>query len=141
MSLLNRAQEIFGKKVFKEKVTHEKGAWGIFDWVIDNVADASSVGEGYITFENGVLIQVGKVMSPTLVISNNNIGTYGWSFYMENVAIEFPKLFCSVPFVTVGTNGGFGWVNGVTERGFNYYFAFYSNSVRRGDWIAIGKWK
>ena len=116
------------------------------------VETGSNTNGRWIKFSDGTMIQRGTAtVSPTYYTDNNNIGTYGWSFYMvlysSNLYITLPGSFVGVDdyqFIAL-ENGG--------SAAQPYAQNYSANSVRFGcivpnnatsvtfSWIAIGRWK
>jgi hypothetical protein len=112
-------------------------------WVAGIIDGNNSNGE-YIKWSDGTMMQWGQGISGTAALVNNDIGTYGWSYYQVTVAITFPTSFIDTNYTPTGsTNGtGFQFAEGTKTPSANSMVAFnVSSAAMNYRWIAIGRWK
>jgi len=110
---------------------------------IGNVVQYGSNTNGaYLKFGNGVMIAWNTFTHSTLgSTSNNNIGTYGWSFYYGNDAVTFPIAFIAAPTIVASCYAGVANVYNPTASGFDASIYGHSTIAREYNWLAIGRWK
>jgi hypothetical protein len=99
----------------------------------------------YIRYSNGVQICWHNASVNHTTIRNNNIGTYGWSYYLDSATWTFPQAFVSTDGLTVVTGGagaGPGIVGTVTTTSTTHaLLAPSSGTGTKQHLLAIGYWK
>ena len=100
--------------------------------------------DGEWEIRDGIQTCWDTVSATTSSISNNNIGTYGWTFYYGSVAVTWAKAFAvaptvvSAPWNTAGVLAESTGVRDVTTTGCNLYIKDNENASHKAAYIAIG---
>jgi len=101
-------------------------------------------GRGWWTkFADGTLIQRGS-NDMTVALVNQNIGTYGWSYYVAGQAILFPlEFYGTTDDFDIATSSFMdsGALKSQGVTGVYLYRKDISGTTRAVSWIAIGRWK
>ncbi len=115
------------------------------------VETGSNSNGSWIKFDNGTLIQWGTISNfNAIVINNNNIGTYGWSYYSSSYSDQptrnLPTSFLNETYSLVsqqGTNYSFTIASPLDGSSFRMTLVSYNTSVTNiyVRWQAIGRWK
>jgi hypothetical protein len=102
----------------------------------------------YVKFSDGTMVCWGTFDSGALSIQNDNIGTYGISYYQSTPSITFPESFSSSPVVSPGSSRSIAsspfWVSPdtVTTTSARMVVADNGSSTLTDlAWIAIGRWR
>lgn len=115
------------------------------DWVGEYGTNAD--GSYLIINIGGVRVQVcwaSDIDVTTSSISNQNIGTYGWSFYLGSTAVTFAREFASKPAIAVSgdeatANGHLSYrTDTVSTTGFRVVGVSYVNATYSCGYVAIG---
>lgn len=120
-------QEFTGIYAGKYRRTAQAGGNGWNPWVpvydgagvLGTVAFSSGVNTGavleygtnsngnYLKLADGTMFCWGTPLVIANQLSNNNVGSFGWSYYYENNSVNFPAAFSGNPLVQVTTQGAF----------------------------------
>jgi hypothetical protein len=90
---------------------------------------------------DGTLTQWGTVDIASSTVSNNNIGTYGWSLYVGQSDITLPIAYIDAAYSALASSYVIGSclvLNTTSIRVFRFAFA---NETRTVSWKTIGRWK
>jgi hypothetical protein len=90
---------------------------------------------------DGTLTQWGTVDIASSTVSNNNIGTYGWSLYVGQSDITLPIAYIDAVYSALASSYVIGSclvLNTTSIRVFRFAFA---NETRTVSWKTIGRWK
>lgn len=95
----------------------------------------------YVIFSSGLQICWASLTGQTnATIRNVNIGTYGWSYYLDSHTWTFPKTFATAPKVYAGgSTTGPGIANTATTSQCTFGCFGVSNSNYAMDLFAIGQ--
>lgn len=116
-------------------------------WIGGHIVGSNSNGK-YVLFSSGLQVcwcdEFAVNLSST---ANQNIGTYGWSYYYNTAAVTFPKEFGSAPVVIPAASRDSGTANGgalsatasdTTTTGFTLFGVGVSSGNKGFKYIAIG---
>lgn len=111
----------------------------------DGIIESGSNSNGkYIKFRDGTLICWGTATTPTGTISNNNIGTYGWSFYGGSVEKTLPYGFINTSYRVIASSNiwsGFVIAQHTSTSSITFYYYSQLSNYTVVDFIIIGRWK
>lgn len=106
------------------------------------IESGSNANGSYLKYSDGAMIAWGAASLAPGTVNNQNIGTYGWSFYSSAATgVTFPTPFYAAPQIQASAQSGFAIHDTVTVNGFNLYAVGYSSGSRVLTWLAIGRWK
>jgi hypothetical protein len=120
---------------------------GSSTWALEVYHDyGASGGDAWVRRADGTQECYGYVAIQTSSVSNNNIGTYGWTFYYATSSITFAKAFTARP--TVITSGSDDattshiacTARSITTAGFTLMAVHSSDSDKDCGYRAIGRW-
>ena len=107
---------------------------------------ATSSGNNYIKFPDGIMIQWGTV-SLTTATTAANYPAFGIAVYRAANKFNYPIPFIDIPAVVIdGDNVLYGAIgiiaSATTKETFNVEVGHNAaNATIKGHWIAIGRWK
>jgi hypothetical protein len=112
------------------------------------IYDSGSNGNGsWIRYTDGTMMCWGKQTIATLPSTiNNNIGTYGWSFFEGTLNVTLPQNFVDTTYAWHGligdttNNSGFSRLQSRSISGGQIVLDAAANVSTFVDWISIGKW-
>lgn len=99
----------------------------------------------YVKFADGTMLAWGTPLVIANQLSNNNVGTFGWSYYYENNSVPFPAVFAAPPAVQVTPQGAFLSALVLSSSASAFVVAPITTiSITAGApimYIAIGRWR
>ena len=99
----------------------------------------------YVKFADGTMICWATVLVTATLVSNNAVGTFGWSYYYDNTNIGFPANFASSPVVNATTQGSFLSALAIGTNASGFTLAVITTLAVANPapamYMAIGRWR
>ena len=111
----------------------------------DGITESGGSGANrYIKFRDGTLIQWCNIVVAHTTLFDNNIGTYGWSYYAGSITMSFPIAFADTYYDVVGTSnihGGMVTIRRTNASSYGVNVYSFISGTSAASVIATGRWK